>query len=73
MYKVKNRSFGICNMYSGGSSTRPGWLKGSLARRVKPKRLARPGKMEITTSTVIAKNGLYMQGMYEYTSSMSVC
>ena len=28
---------------------------GSLTRRVKPERLARLGKMEMTTSTVIAK------------------
>ena len=42
----------------------------SLTRRVKPERLARPGKMGMTTSTIIAKNGLYMQNMYEYTSSL---
>ena len=28
---------------------------GSLTRRVKPERLARPGKMRMTTSTTIAK------------------
>ena len=33
---------------------------GSLTRRVKPERLARPGKMGMTTSTIIAKKGLYM-------------
>ena len=43
---------------------------GSLTSRVKPERLARPGKMGMTTSTIIAKKGLYM---YEYISSMSVC
>ena len=42
---------------------------GSLTRRVKPKRLARLGKMGMTTGTRIAKNDLYMQSMYEYTSS----
>ena len=45
---------------------------GSLTRRVKTKRLARPGKMGMTTCAIIAKNGLYMQSMYEYTSSTSV-
>ena len=42
---------------------------GRLARRVKPERLARPGKKKLTTITIIAKNALYM---YEYTSSTSV-
>ena len=46
---------------------------GSLTSRVKPERLTRPSKIGMTTSTIIAKNGLYMQSMYEYTSSMSVC
>ena len=36
---------------------------GNLTRRVKSERLAWPGKMKMTTSTIIAKNGLYM---YEY-------
>ena len=40
---------------------------GSLTRRVKPIRLTRPGKMGMTTSTIIVKNGSYMQSMYEYT------
>ena len=43
---------------------------GSLTRRAKPERVARPGKKGMTTSTIIAKNGLYMQNMYEYTSSL---
>ena len=42
----------------------------SLTRRVKPERLARPGKIGMTTSIIIAKNGLYM---YEYTGRTSVC
>ena len=46
---------------------------GSLTHRVKPERLARLGKMGMTTSTITAKKGLYMQRMYEYTSSTSVC
>ena len=46
---------------------------GSLTRRVKPERLARPGKMGMTTSTIITKNGLYIQSMYKYTGSASVC
>ena len=46
---------------------------GSLIRRVKPERLALPGKMAMTSSTIIGKNGLYMQSMYEYTGSTSVC
>ena len=32
---------------------------GSLARRVKPERLARVDKMGMTTKTIIAKNGLH--------------
>ena len=46
---------------------------GSLAHRVKPERLASPGNMEMTTGTIIAKDGLYMQSMYEYSSNTSVC
>ena len=45
-------------------------VTGRLTRRVKPERLAQSGKMGMTTSTIIAKNGLYM---YEYTGSRSVC
>ena len=41
---------------------------GSLTRRVKPERLARLDKMGMTTRTIIAKNGLYMQSTYKYTS-----
>ena len=41
--------------------------QGSTAR-VNLERLARPGKMGMTTSTIIAKNGLHMQSMYEYTA-----
>ena len=36
----------------------------SFTRRVKPERLAQPGKMGMTTSTIIAKNSLYTQSMY---------
>ena len=31
------------------------------------------GEMEMTTSTIIAKNVLYMQSVHEYTNSTSVC
>ena len=41
---------------------------GSLTRRIKPERLARPCKVEMTTSPIVAKNGLYVHSMYEYTS-----
>ena len=41
---------------------------GSLTRRVKPERLARLDKRGMTTRTIIAKNGLYMQSTYKYTS-----
>ena len=44
---------------SGGSSTRPSvgsTATGSLAHRVRPERMARPGKMRMATSTTIAKN-----------------
>ena len=48
---------------------------GSLTCRVKPERLAPPGKMGMKTSTIIAKNGLCMHSMYEYgpTSTTPVC
>ena len=39
-----------------------GWTAtGSLTRRAKPERLARPGKMGMTASAINANNGLYMQ------------
>ena len=37
---------------------------GSLTCCLKPERLAQLSKMGMTTSTIIAKNGLYMQSMY---------
>ena len=43
---------------------------GSLTRRAKPEKLARPGKIGMTTCTIIAKSGVYM---YQYTGSTSVC
>ena len=46
---------------------------GSLTSRVKPERLARPGKKGMTTSAIIAINSLSTESMYEYTSSTSVC
>ena len=54
---------------SGGSILGPvlaqgSTATGSLTRRVKPIRLTRPGKMGMTTSTIIVKNGSYMQSMY---------
>ena len=45
---------------------------GSLTHRVKPERLAWPSKMGMTTGTINANSGLYVQRVYEYTSSMCV-